>query len=50
MPNNSTNANGSTVPCGIFNVQDCSPGEIDDEQPVDTRAETADSSTEPEPD
>ena len=26
------------------------PGEIDDEQPVDTRAETADSSTEPEPD
>lgn len=26
------------------------PGEIDDEQLVDTRAETADSSTEPEPD
>lgn len=26
------------------------PGEIDDEQPVDTRAETADSSTEPEAD
>ena len=31
MPNNSTDVNGSTVPCGIFNVQDCSPGEIDDE-------------------
>jgi hypothetical protein len=26
------------------------PGEIDDEQPADTRAEAADSSTEPEPD
>ena len=31
MTNNSTNANETTVPCGIFNVQDCSPNEIDDE-------------------